>query len=827
MRNTKAKLSSAESARERANRDVAYRAAVEGIVLLENDGTLPINETRVALFGAGATHTTKGGTGSGEVNERRSINIMEGIQAAQIAVTTPSWIADYERVFNEAREVFRKQTAKKLRIPTFNAMGEAFTTPFVYPPGPEISDADIAESGCDTCIYVISRQAGEGMDRKLDNGDNNITDSERANLIKCANAYKKFIVVINVGASFDVSFVDEIPGINALIFFAQQGSEGGHALADILTGKTSPSGKLTDTWAKSYKDIPFANEYSYLNGDLDNEQYKEGIYVGYRYFDRFDVEPRYPFGYGLSYTKFKIDFSELNVESDKAVLGVSVTNIGDQIGKEVVQVFVACPQSELDKPLQQLAGFAKTRALNPGETQSLQIEVNLTYLASYVEADASFVLEAGDYLIQVGASSRDAVAAAILELPRTVIISTHDNICPQQVAFEDLKPSGHPKLERHDALPRYTVDPAKIVKTDYSYGSEATAGSDEAEALLSTLSREDLVELVVGAGMKGMLFGEGYFVAPGAVGQTTSNLTHKGLMNAPMADGPAGLRLQKRTVFTRKGTAKMVDPSVEALEFLPGIFKRFVFANPKRKDLYYQYATAFPVALSLGQTWNETLIEEVGHAIGKEMLEYGIMFWLGPGMNLHRNPLCGRNFEYYSEDPLLSGKLAAAAVRGCQSHGGIYATIKHFAVNNQESNRFAVSSNLSERALREIYLRGFEIAVREGDPKAVMTAYNKVNGVYASNSHDLNTKVLRNEWGFNGVVMTDWMATRKGWASNPEAMVAGNDLIMPGGKEYRKSLLEALNAGTIKDEDVRKCARNIVRVILESALAKEFSLEPA
>lgn len=823
MYRTKATLSQSESERELRNREVSYRAASEGIVLLENNGALPMSARRVALFGAGATRTVKGGTGSGEVNQRHAINIMEGLQDAQISVSSEAWINDYDAEFDSAIEAHRKIVAKKMFPPTPKSLMSLFLSPFVYPAGRAITNKDIEDSDTDTCIYVVTRQAGEGADRRLDNGDHTLTEVERENLKKCAAAYQTCIVVINVGSSFDVSFYENIPGIDALIFFVQQGSEGGRALADILTGRVNPSGKLADTWARHYEDIPFAKEYSYLNGDLKNEQYKEGIYVGYRYFDTFDVEPLYSFGYGLSYTSFVTANYQISVDGDHVTIEVEVSNTGNMPGKEVVQAYVSCPQADLHKPYQQLAGYAKTKILAPGQSETISISVSLTYLASYVEAEARFILSAGDYVLRVGNSSRDTEPVAILELAERVVISKHKNICEQKNPITELEPTEVPSISDATALPRYQIDHGSFATIDYAYTNKSSEPDHDVEKIVSQLSRDELVELVSGVGIKGILFGEGYFIAPGAVGQTTSNLTHKGLINATMADGPAGLRLNRRSVFTRKGTAKMVDPVAEMLDFIPNYIKRFVFAKPRKGKTVYQYATAFPVALALAQTWNENLVGEVGKAIGTEMLEYGIMFWLGPGMNIHRNPLCGRNFEYFSEDPFLSGKLAAAITAGCQSVGGVYATLKHFVANNQEDNRFKTSANLSERALREIYLRGFEIAVREAAPGAIMTAYNKVNDVYAPNSHDLNTKVLRHEWGFDGVVMTDWTATNKGLADNGACMTAGNDLLMPGGKYYREDLIRSLESGEFTDDDLRRCARNIVRAILNSQLSKEYA----
>ena len=823
MHRTKATPSQIESERELRHREISYRAATEGIVLLENNGALPMSSQRVALFGAGATHTVKGGTGSGEVNQRHAINILEGLQDAQISVSSDAWLSDYVTEYDAAMVAHKKSVAKKMFPPTPKSLMGLFLSPFVYPQGRAITDKDIEDSDTDTCIYVVTRQAGEGVDRRLDNGDHTLTDIERDNLKKCVAGYKTCIVVINVGSSFDVSFYEDIPGIDALIFFVQQGSEGGRALADILTGRVNPSGKLADTWARQYDDIPFANEYSYLNGDLKNEQYREGIYVGYRYFDTFDVAPLYPFGYGLSYTRFEITGGQIRLDGDRAIVRATVTNTGERSGKEVVQAYVSCPQGDLHKPYQQLAGFAKTETLAPGQSETVSIAIELRYLASFAEAEASFVLDAGAYTVRVGTSSRETEPVAVLELPERVVISKHTNICQQRSPISELEPADVRGFGDLGSLPRTVIDPSSFATVEYDYSGKPPLPDEAVEKIVSQLSRDELVELVSGAGMKGLFFGEGYFVAPGAVGQTTSNLTHKGLINATMADGPAGLRLNRASVFSRKGVAKMVEPVIEMLGFMPNYLKRFVFAKSGRADTVYQYATAFPVALALAQTWNDELVGEIGKAIGTEMLEYGIVFWLGPGMNIHRNPLCGRNFEYFSEDPFLSGKLAAAITAGCQSVGGVYATLKHFVANNQEDNRFKTSANLSERALREIYLRGFEIAVRDAAPGAIMTAYNKINGVYAPNSHDLNTKILRDEWGFDGVVMTDWTSTNKGLADNGACMTAGNDLLMPGGKYYRQELQRSLEAGEITDDDVRKCARNIVRAILGSQLSKEYA----
>lgn len=814
---TKASYSNEVTQRELDHRKIAHRAALEGIVLLENDGSLPIKPCKIALYGAGAAMTIKGGTGSGEVNNRSNVSIMEGLEKAGFIITTVKWIEDYERIYNEAKDVYAKEFRKKLRaLKIRDIMGN----PFRYPFGREITDEDIASS-TDTCIFVVSRQAGEGMDRKLDNSDNNLSEIELKNIKKCVKNYKTTIVVINVGSSFDISFMDEIRGTNALMFFCQQGTEGGTAFADILTGKVSPSGHLTDTWAMKYDDTPFAREFSYLNGNLDNEYYKEGIYVGYRYFDTFKVKPRYEFGYGLSYTEFSINVSDTIVDKEKITVKTVVTNTGKAYsGKEVVQLYVSCPSVKIAKEYQKLLAFAKSKELKPGETQELDLIFDLTSAASYREDSADYILEKGDYIVRIGNSSRKTVPCVVISLDEDVIVSKHQNICRPKEKVEELTAPEVAFQEDLGKVKVLSIKAADIITKVHEYKLPDIYSDAQVDVLMGKLSVKDMVELVVGAGMFG---GKHYFTAPGAVGNTTSKFTEKGIINVTFSDGPAGLRLQKTSAVTSRGKIKMIDSLIEFLEFLPKFIKKFMYGNPKNDTLIYQFTTAFPVGLSLAQTWNTDLLEEVGRAIGKEMKEYGITYWLGPGMNIHRNPLCGRNFEYFSEDPLLTGKLAAYITKGVQSFDGNYVTIKHFCANNQEENRNKVSSNVSERALREIYLRGFKIAVREGSAKSLMTSYNKVNGIYTANSYDLCTKVLRNEWGFEGVVMTDWFSCGKGLADSALAMSAGNDLIMPGTGKNKKLILSALKKGIIKEEDIRRCAAKVLRSIVNSNLTKEVT----
>ncbi|MBE6866294.1 MAG: hypothetical protein E7492_04965, partial [Ruminococcaceae bacterium] len=566
--------------------------------------------------------------------------------------------------------------------------------------------------------------------------------------------------------------------------------------------------------------IPYHDQFSYLNGNLDDEYYHEDIYVGYRYFDSFGVEPAYPFGYGRSYTDFSVEAETVSTDGTVVTVTATVENTGDKYnGKEVVQVYLSSPQGKLNKEYQSLAGFGKTALLAPHTADKIQITFDIAKFASYDEETASYMLEKGEYIVRVGNSSRNTQPAAVIVLDETAVVSVHENICPVHKEFEKLTEPAVKPLPADETVPRINISAKDIKTVTYTYETPAVCDDERVAEFIEKLSVEDMMDIVIGVGMFG---GERRFNMPGSVGNTTSKFWEKGLANVTLCDGPAGLRISKRAAITSDGRIKNVDMPFSSLESLPGFVKRFMVADENKNTLLYQYTTAFPVATALAQTFNTDILEEVGAAIYKEMKEYGAVYWLAPALNIHRNPLCGRNFEYYSEDPFLSGAMAAAITKGIQQEDGYYVTIKHYAANNQENNRNFVSSNISERALREIYLRGFEIAVRDGNAKGVMTSYNKINGTWAPNSYDLCTKVLRNEWGFDGVVMTDWMSTGKGKADNALAMKAGNDMIMPGGKYYKKDMIAGLKAGRCTDEDIRRCCANVVKSILNSQIQKEY-----
>ena len=817
---TKASYTGEPNQRELENLEVAYRAACEAVVLLKNDGALPLKSKKVAVYGAGAIKTIKGGTGSGEVNERHSVTVLEGLKNRNFEIASEKWISDYETGYDAAVAAYKEERMKRINIFKLNSIMQMMFENFRLPCGRAITAEDVASSDTDNCIYVLSRQAGEGGDRKTEKGDMFLTDEEEAAIRFCAENYQNFVLVINCGSAMDMAFAERIPGINAILYICQLGTEGGNALADILSGTVSPSGKLSDTWAKQYSDIPFADQYSYLNGNLDDEYYREGIYVGYRYFDSFGVAPAFPFGFGLGYTDFSIHSSGINKDGRYISVKATVSNAGTvHSGKEVVQLYVSAPNGKLHKEYQQLAAFGKTDLLAPGQRAELDLSFDLGTVASYREDDASYVLEAGDYILRLGNSSRNTVPVGVVTVEEEIIVSRHSNICPVKQPIDELKAEPFSFEALPMGLPRIIVDPSAFTTVQYEYEQPAICDDPDVKAFMEGLSLADMAEIVVGIGMFG---GTTRFTLPGAVGKTTSKFWDRGLANVSLCDGPAGLRIQKRSTAEKNGKVKPVEMAMSVFDAFPGFLKKMMTGDPDKAPVLYQYTTAFPVANALAQTWNKELMFEVGNAIFREMKEYGCTYWLAPAINIHRNPLCGRNFEYFSEDPRLSGQMATEITRGIQQEDGFYVTVKHFACNNQEDNRNRVSSNLSERALREIYLRGFEYTVREGKAKSIMTSYNLVNGVYAPNSYDLCTKVLRNEWGFDGVVMTDWFSTNKGLASNPICMKVGNDLIMPGGSYPKKDILDGIKKGIITEEDLRRCCANVVRSILDSAIQREY-----
>lgn len=810
----------APSALEVANTALSRQAADEGMVLLENaNHALPIAKGNVAVFGVGAYATVYGGTGSGDVNNRANVDVLDGLTNAGYTITTnDAYLTAMEAAIDAARA---------------SSAGAMFGPPLDYAAAEQLLTAATAAptQPTSTALYVVARNAGEGADRSSGKDDYLLGDNELANIKLLGQTYTNVIVILNVGGVVDTSFFAQVnasetdpaggQALDALLLMSQAGEEDGDALADILSGAVSPSGKLVDTWAAQYAYYPASATFSSNDGNTDTEQYSEGIYVGYRYFDSFftTINPgdptggvNYPFGFGLSYTSFDIATQSVTADGSHVSVTAKVTNTGSVAGKEVVEVYYSAPAGTLDKPYQELAGYGKTDTLSPGQAQLVTIQFNTADMASYDTADAAYVMEAGDYLIRVGDSSRDTAIAAKINLASNVttiqtspqntdgfsgtdLVSNRANFYsyPSQAAELAAAPAislNPAAITTVNGVSPYsqnvTVDPTsyyysldgslmgsttayvptgqtnwegtgaayqpKLGETVVSVPTSSTntlcdvqSGAITMQDFVAGLSVAQLANIVQGYGFGANTSGGTTLTAVGAAGYTTALYESLGIPGMALSDGPAGLRLTQSYVDST-GTTQ------------------------------YQWATRWPIGTALAQSWNPDLVKQVGTALGKEMLELGVTLWLAPGMNIHRDPLNGRNFEYYSEDPLVAGLNAAAMTAGVQSNPGVGVTLKHFAMNNQENNRNAVNEFVSDRAQREIYLRGFQIAVESAQPMAVMSSYNQINGTYSSANYDLLTDLLRGEWGFQGLVMTDW-----GGDHNPVAsMYAGNDLIEPG-----------------------------------------------
>ena len=667
----------------------------------------------------------------------------------------------------------------------------------------------------ETAVYVLARISGEGNDREASEGDIFLTESEKRTILELNRQYRKFLLVLNVGGVVDLSPVVEVENI---LILSQLGVQTGSALADLVLGKTYPSGKLTTTWTK-WKDYPDFASF----GEQDDTRYQEGIYVGYRYFDSVRKEVLFPFGYGLSYTNFQVRFKSLMLDKMTAEISAEVENTGDFCGKEVVQLYVSVPEGKLDQPYQALAAWKKTEELKPGEKQTVELSFLLTDLASYDEEQAVWILEKGEYILRLGNSSRDTEVCGIISAPETLVTKSVKN-CLGKPDFTDWKPESKRKDSLGKEIPSLEADISSVDTVKAVYEQK-----DEPAQEIEGLSDEELIRLNVGAfaaggGVTGIIGNASMSVA-GAAGETAKVGEIPVIV---MADGPAGLRLSQKCFRDENGVHSLGSTMPETMQNLltedERAYMNSMIPQPREdSEIFEQYATAIPIGTAIAQSWNPLLAECCGDIVGSEMERFGIHLWLAPALNIHRSIRCGRNYEYFSEDPLISGVFAAALTKGVQSHPGCGVTIKHFAANNQETNRYNNNSAASERALREIYLKGFEICVHLAQPKALMTSYNLLNGVHTSERKDLLGDVLRSEFGFKGIVMTDWVTSSDILSAGakypaPEAYkvaLAGNDLFMPGSRQEVDNLTEALKDGFITREDLMRNATRIYRMAME------------
>ena len=759
----------------------AAQVVSEGIVMLKNEHqALPLKpHEEIALFGRIQFHYYKSGTGSGGmVNVSKVTNIVDGLQESGIKLNQElldvyhKW--DNENPF-DLGDGWGKEPWSQKEMPL------------------EDSLAARAAKRCQTAIAVIGRTAGEEQDNSLTEGSFLLSSDEKQMLTTVRRHFSKMIVLLNVGNIIDMNELLEIAP-DAILYVWQGGMTGGTGTADVLTGKISPCGKLTDTIAKHVEDYPSAPYF----GDPVRNFYSEDIYVGYRYFETFAPDKvLYPFGFGLSYTTFQIKTNDITELSDKWDFIITVTNTGSCSGKEVVQIYCEEPQGKLGKPVRVLCGYEKTNTLSPGESQTVTISVSKTQTASYDDSGISghahcFILEEGDYHFYVGTDVRHAVKTYTCTQNGTLVISSHQQALAPVEAFERIKPvlSTDGYELQMEPVPLSEVDETKrrlenLPKEIPFTGDrgirlcDVRKGTHTMEEFIAQMTDYDLACVIRGEGMNSPRVTAGTASAFGGVSQELEAL---GVPCGCCDDGPSGMRLDCGTK-----------------------------------------AFSLPNGTMMACTFNRTLLTELFALTGLEMIANKVDCLLGPGMNIHRHPLNGRNFEYFSEDPYLTGTIASAQLHGLHQ-SGVTGTIKHFCGNNQETNRHDTNGVISERALREIYLKGFEIAVKEGHADSVMTTYGPINGVWTAGSFDLTTQILRNDWGFTGFTMTDWWANinRRGQAvdkSDFAAMaIAQNDVYMVCaiGAENDDNILASLENGTLQRSELQRNAANICRFLMNT-----------
>lgn len=751
--------------------ETSARAVSGGIVMLKNDGALPLKQGgTAAVFGRIQLHYYKSGTGSGGmVNVSKVIGITDGLLDAgykldeQLLNAYREW--DEQNPFDYGEGWGGEPWSQKEMPLTDELVGGA-------------------ASRADAAIVIIGRTAGEEMDNKLEKGAFLLSDLEEDMLRRVTSAFDKTVVLLNTGGLIDMSFMDRYP-VSAVMYVWQGGMVGGAGTAAVLTGEVSPSGKLPDTIAYEISDYP--SDKFFGSGDMDC--YGEDIYVGYRYFETFAKDRvRFPFGFGMSYTSFDITASDFKLDGDKVTGSVNVKNTGSTPGREVVQIYFSAPQGKLGKPARVLCGFDKTRTLQPGESQTLSFEIPLESVASYDDSGvtghkSAWILEQGGYVFYAGADVRSASEAYSLTLPETVVRQCKSALGPLTAFKRMVNSGGKPEFEdvplTGEAFPHdHAKLPAEIPQTgDRGIRlADVVNGKNTLEEFTAQLTDYDLSCIIRGEGMGSPKVTAGTAAAFGGVSDT---LTALGIPCACCDDGPSGMRLDCGTK-----------------------------------------AFSLPNGTLLASTFDRPLMTELFTFMGLEMHTNQVDCLLGPGMNIHRHPLNGRNFEYFSEDPYLTGEMASAELAGLHSTGA-EGTIKHFCGNNRETRRHFLDSVISERALREIYLRGFEKAVKKGGAKSVMTTYGQVNGVWTAGNYGLVTGILHDDWGFDGFTMTDWWANinRRGKApdkSDFAAMaMAQNDVYMvtADGAACNDNTLDSLNSGELTRGELQRNAMNILRFL--------------
>lgn len=787
--------------------EILRKAAAQGTVLLRNEKkTLPLEQSdNLAVFGRCQIDYYKSGTGSGgSVHVPFSVNFISGMENLKKEnFPVPQINAELQQIYSAW-----------LKEHPFDAGQGAWAAEPWSQIEMELTESIVKEAAAKSnkAVFIVGRTAGEDQDNKAEEGSFLLTKTERKNIELICAHFDKVIIVFNTSNIMDLSWIDDSEfksHITALLFSWHGGMMGGQGLADILCGKENPSAKLPDSIACKIEDYPSSKNF----GHKDFLLYEEDIYVGYRYFTTFAKNKvLFPFGFGLSYTSFELSDKSYTYKDSQITVSVTVKNTGSQKGREVVQIYAECPQGKLGKSTRVLCAFEKTKELEPSESCKVEVSFPVSRFASYDDSgltgfEYSYVLEEGEYSFFAGTDCLTCKKAAPQEKPffveKTYVLEKLTQCCAPNRQFSRIRPgkcgADGIYIEEKEAVPLSKVNIAQRIKdntpeeipfkkTDISF-SDVIKDKSRIDEFIASLSDNELMTLVRGEGMMSRKVTAGI---ASAFGGLSDSLHDKQVPAVGCSDGPSGIRMDNGTK-----------------------------------------AILLPIGTSLASTWDSELVKEVYEVLGNEMKDNKIDVLLGPGCNIHRNPLNGRNFEYYSEDPLLSGIMTASACKGLAETGAI-ATIKHFALNNQEKNRRNVDSVASERAIREIYLKPFEIAIKEGNARSVMTAYNTVNGFKAASYFDLNTSILRNEWGFTGLVMTDWWATMNDCITGGEAdgykfsemlkarndiyMVVVNDTADKGG--FGDNIEESLKNGSLSRAQLQLCAKDILLFITETFAAK-------
>lgn len=755
-------------------------AGVEGSVLIENDDILPIAKAeKVSVFGRMQFHYYKSGTGSGGlVNTPYEISIIDALKENK------------DILINE--ELFDIYRLWEQKNPFDYGKGWA-REPWAQNEMP-LDDKVVKDASekSDVAIVIISRTAGEDKDNTKDKGSYLLTETENDMIDKTCRYFRKVVVVLNVGNIIDMSFIDIYkPG--AVLYVWQAGMEGAYAISDIISGIQIPSGKLTNTIAKKADYYPSTKNF----GNKYENVFMEDIFVGYRYFETFAKDKvRYPFGYGLSYTNFKIEKENAIKKADSIDIKIKVINNGNYKGKEVIQIYSSMPFGNISKASRNLIAYKKTKMLNIGEEEIIDFKISIKEFSSFCEKTNSYVLEEGEYQIFFGNNVRDAKLCFSFNIDKYTIIEKLSEALAPKKTFKRMSRDKNGKLIYEDVVLR-RVNLEERIKSEKpifkSYNLDKKYLLEDVknnkitmDLFLSQLSDEELIILTRGEGMNSPKVTPG---TAGAFGGLTNSLKRYGIPAVCCSDGPSGIRMDCGTK-----------------------------------------AFSLPNGTLLACSFNDNLIEELYYMLGLELRRNNIDILLGPGMNIHRSPLCGRNFEYFSEDPFLTGKIAAANIIGLNK-AGVAGTLKHFICNSQEYNKHYHNSVISQRAIREIYLKPYKIAIEESDVICIMSSYSAVNSIWAASNYDLLTVVLRNEWGYKGIVMTDWWSNLAGEDESPDkrntaSMIkAQNDLYMvvfnAEENSNQDNTKEALESGVIDRNQLLRAAKNICNTIIKLPVMKK------